>query len=85
MFEIHDSRLASLDGDLVELVEDRGTKEPSAKKANQLMEATKRHGLLIGKGGLYGNVLRIAPSMLIEAHEIDEGARRFDLALAEVQ
>ncbi len=69
----------------IELVEDRATKEPAAKKASLLLEAAKRHGLLIGKGGLYGNVIRIAPSMLIEAHEIDEGARRLDLALAEVQ
>ena len=69
----------------IELVEDRATKEPAAGKANQLLEATKRHGLLIGKGGLYGNVMRIAPSMLVEAYEVDEAARRLDLALAEVQ
>jgi 4-aminobutyrate aminotransferase-like enzyme len=68
----------------IELVEDRDSKTPAAGKANQLMEATKRQGLLIGKGGLYGNVLRIAPSMLISASEIDEGARLLDAALAEI-
>ena len=69
----------------LELVEDRKTKEPSPKKTLQLMEAAKRHGLLIGKGGLYGNVIRIAPSMLATKAEIDDGARRLDQALAEVR
>ncbi|MDH3457128.1 MAG: aspartate aminotransferase family protein [Gemmatimonadota bacterium] len=68
----------------VELVEDRKTKEPAPKKALQLMEAAKQHGLLLGKGGLYGSVIRIAPSMLVSKSEIDEGARRLDLALAGV-
>jgi alanine-glyoxylate transaminase / (R)-3-amino-2-methylpropionate-pyruvate transaminase len=68
----------------IELVEDRGTKEPSPRKTNQLMEAAKRHGLLLGKGGLYGNVIRIAPSMLVSAIDIDEGAARMRRALAEV-
>ena len=68
----------------IELVEDRTGKAPAPGKANLLLEATKRHGLLIGKGGLYGNVMRIAPSMLISASDIAEGARRLDAALSEV-
>ena len=68
----------------LELVEDRKTKEPSPKKTLRLLEAAKRQGLLIGKGGLHGNVLRIAPSMLITESEIDEGARKLERALAEV-
>jgi alanine-glyoxylate transaminase / (R)-3-amino-2-methylpropionate-pyruvate transaminase len=68
----------------IEFVEDRGTKEPSPTKTNQFMEAAKRHGLLLGKGGLYGNVIRIAPSMLVSAAEIDEGAARMKRALSEV-
>jgi 4-aminobutyrate aminotransferase-like enzyme len=67
----------------VELVEDRKTKEPAPKRTTRLLEAAKKHGLLIGKGGLYGNVLRIAPSMLITAAEVDEAARLLDLAFAE--
>lgn len=69
----------------LELVEDRATKEPSKAKANQFLEAAKRHGLLIGKGGLYGNVIRIAPSMLVTEGEIDDGAARMRRALAEVK
>lgn len=41
--------------------------------------------LLLGKSGLYGNVIRLAPSMLIDKSEVDEGARRLDLALADVR
>ena len=47
--------------------------EPNAPAAAQLMEATRAAGLLIGKGGLYGNVIRIAPPMTVTADEIDEG------------
>jgi alanine-glyoxylate transaminase/(R)-3-amino-2-methylpropionate-pyruvate transaminase len=68
----------------IELVEDRKTKEPAPKKTLALMEAAKRHGLLIGKGGLYGNVIRIAPSMLITKAEVDDGCKRLENALAEV-
>ena len=47
--------------------------EPNAQAAGQLMEATRASGLLIGKGGLYGNVIRIAPPMTVTSDEIDEG------------
>jgi alanine-glyoxylate transaminase / (R)-3-amino-2-methylpropionate-pyruvate transaminase len=69
----------------MELVEDRKTKEPSPKKTLALMEAAKRQGLLIGKGGTYGNVIRIAPSMLVSKAEIDDGCRRLGKALQEVK
>ncbi len=69
----------------IELVEDRKTKEPSPKKTLALMEAAKKQGLLIGKGGLYGNVIRVAPSMLITKAEIEDGCKRLEKALAEVK
>lgn len=68
----------------LELVEDRATKEPSPRKTNALMEAAKRHGLLLGKGGLYGNTIRMAPPMLITEVELDEAIARLGRALAEV-
>ncbi len=49
----------------VELVTDRVTKEPAKAAAAQVMELTRDRGLIIGKGGLYGNVLRIKPPMCI--------------------
>ncbi len=46
---------------------------PNPSAAARVMEHTKRLGLLIGKGGLYGNVLRIAPPLVLSAEEADEG------------
>jgi 4-aminobutyrate aminotransferase len=60
----------------VELVEP-GTGDPgrpSPRAAATVMEETKAQGLLVGKGGLYGNVLRIAPPLSVTEDEIDEGA-----------
>lgn len=48
--------------------------EPDAAKASAFMEATKERGLLVGKGGLYGNVLRIAPPLSLTDEEAEEGA-----------
>jgi 4-aminobutyrate aminotransferase-like enzyme len=60
----------------IELVTDRSTKEPAAQVALRLMEETKARGLLIGKGGLYGNVLRIGPPLNITVEQIDEGIEK---------
>ena len=38
-----------------------------------MLEAAKRRGLLVGKGGLYGNALRIAPPLSLTAPEAAEG------------
>ncbi len=55
----------------IELVGPDG--EPAPEKASAAMEATREGGLLIGKGGLYGNALRIAPPLSITEDEADEG------------
>jgi len=51
-----------------------GTVDPSPERATALLEGCKDRGLLIGKGGLYGNVLRIVPPLTVTADEIDEAA-----------
>jgi 4-aminobutyrate aminotransferase len=66
----------------VELVEDRGSRKPAPQMAAAVMEAARERGLLIGKGGLYGNCIRITPPMNITRGDIDEFAARFDGALA---
>lgn len=48
-----------------------GTKEPDTQRAGRLLEECRERGLLIGKGGLYGNVLRIAPPLTVTEAEID--------------
>lgn len=54
----------------IELVADRQSKEPSPDATKQLFEATRELGLLIGKGGLYGNVIRISPPMVATEEDV---------------
>ena len=49
-----------------------GTIEPNGDAAGRIMEQARNAGLLVGKGGLYGNVIRIAPPMTVTEAEIDE-------------
>jgi len=67
----------------MELVKDPKTKEPDAAAAGRLMEATKKRGLLIGKGGTYGNVLRIAPPMVVNRTQVEQAVRLIGESLAE--
>jgi len=64
----------------VELVRDRATKEPAKQEAIGVLEATREMGLLIGKGGLDGNVLRIKPPMCITEADVDFALDVFDQA-----
>lgn len=69
----------------IELVKDRNSKEPAPQETNALMQASKNNGLLIGKGGLYGNVLRISPALNIGKADIDEAVRILDKSFSEMQ
>jgi 4-aminobutyrate aminotransferase len=59
-----------------------GGKTPDAAAAARVQEATRQGGLLVGKGGLYGNVLRIAPPLVLTEAEADEGLEVLAAALA---
>jgi 4-aminobutyrate aminotransferase-like enzyme len=69
----------------LELVKDRKTKEPAPEATAQVMERARDNGLLIGKGGLYGNVLRLSPALIISKADVDEGARLLDKSFSEVR
>lgn len=58
----------------IELVanETAGDRTPNTEATGTLFEACKERGLLVGKGGLHGNVLRIAPALNVTADEVDE-------------
>jgi 4-aminobutyrate aminotransferase len=47
--------------------------DPDPTRTAELLEACKRRGLLVGKGGLYGNVIRITPMLNVTESELDEG------------
>lgn len=58
----------------VELVEDEtaGDRTPAKALTNRVFEETKKRGLLIGKGGLEGNIFRIAPALTVTRPDIEE-------------
>jgi 4-aminobutyrate aminotransferase-like enzyme len=68
----------------IELVEDRKTKTPASAQTMQLLEATRENGLLVGKGGLYGNVMRVTPPMNIGRSDVDQFIRLLDKSLTAV-
>lgn len=66
----------------MELVKDRATKEPARDECAAVFERCKELGLLIGKGGLWGNTLRIKPPMCITEPDADFMLEVIDQALA---
>ncbi len=56
----------------VEMV-DPASGAPSSPLAGRVLEATRERGLLVGKGGVHGNVLRMAPPMTLSQEEAVEG------------
>ena len=55
----------------IELVKDRATKEPAKAECAQVLELCRELGLLLGKGGLHGSVIRFAPPMSITPADAD--------------
>jgi 4-aminobutyrate aminotransferase len=66
----------------IELVEDRKSKAPATAATALAMEATRENRLLIGKGGMYGNVLRLSPPMNIGRADVDQFLGLLDRTLA---
>jgi len=69
----------------IELVEDRESRRPAPEATAALMEAARESRLLIGKGGLYGNVIRISPPLNIAKSDVDEFALRLEASFARVE
>jgi 4-aminobutyrate aminotransferase-like enzyme len=64
--------------------EAKGDRTPNPQATARLFEETKKRGLLIGKGGLYGNVLRISPPLTVAAAEVDEALAKMDESLGAI-
>jgi 4-aminobutyrate aminotransferase-like enzyme len=71
----------------IELVVDEadGDRTPDAAATVRFFEETKRRGLLIGKGGLAGNVVRISPPLVVSEGEVDDALRIMGDALAAME
>ena len=63
----------------------KAKKEPAPDFVAEIFESTKEQGLLIGKGGLYGNVIRITPPLTIEKGEIDQAIQVMDRAFGKIE
>jgi 4-aminobutyrate aminotransferase-like enzyme len=70
----------------LEIVRDEkaGDRSPDVDATLRLFEETKRRGLLVGRGGLFGNVLRIAPALIVTRQQIEDALAILDLAFAEL-
>jgi len=68
----------------VELVKDRTTKEPAKEETLHVFETAKDLGLLIGKGGFHGNVLRIKPPMCFTKADADFLLEVLDVCLTKI-
>lgn len=54
----------------------KNDRTPNAEAATVLMEETKKRGLLIGRGGLHGNILRISPAMNISKSDVENALEK---------
>ena len=68
----------------IELVLDQ-QKTPAAQEAIQVRATCREHGLLIGLGGVYGNVLRLQPPLVLTAAEADKACDIIEKAIAQVR
>ena len=68
----------------MEFVKDRVSKEPDAAMTNKFMEECRNRGLLVGKGGLNGNVVRTSPPLNISKADVDEAIKIMDQALTAI-
>lgn len=68
----------------IELVKDRKSKEPDSASVLKVFEETRKRGVLIGKGGLYGNVIRLGPPLIAGKDHVDELAEALDAAFSTI-
>ncbi|NDJ60823.1 MAG: aspartate aminotransferase family protein [Chloroflexi bacterium] len=61
------------------------TNDPDAARTNAFLNAAKSRGLLLGKGGLYGNVVRISPHLNTTAEDINAACEIIAAALGDVR
>ena len=68
----------------IELVRDRQTRAPDKASAQALAKYCYQHGVVVLGAGTYGNVIRLAPPLILEDDELDEGLAVLEAGLAEI-
>jgi len=68
----------------LELVQDHESKTPATSETARLMEAARENRILIGKGGLYGNVIRVSPPLNVSRSDVSDFLRALDASFARV-
>jgi 4-aminobutyrate aminotransferase-like enzyme len=68
----------------IELVRDEaaGDRTPGVEATSRALDETRRRGLLIGRGGLYGSVLRIAPPLNVSRRDVDDALKILEASFA---
>ncbi len=67
----------------IEMVGDAESKRPNVEATARVMEGCRERGLLVGKGGLYGNVIRMAPPLVITEDETARAIETIEAAVLE--
>ena len=68
----------------IELVKDRQSKEPAKEECAQILETCREMGLLLGKGGLWGQTIRFSPPMCVNEQDADFLLEVLDRALSDL-
>ena len=66
----------------IEIVQSKESKEPSPDLTLKIIRMAATYGLMLGRVGLYGNVIRIAPPLIITEAECDLGIEILDKAMS---
>jgi 4-aminobutyrate aminotransferase-like enzyme len=59
-------------------------KKPDVESTKRVMELTRKNGLLVGKGGTYGNVLRVAPPLNVNEEQVDQALKSLDQSFGQL-
>ncbi len=69
----------------IELVKDRGTKEPSPEHTAFVFERTREHGLILSKSGTFKNVLRMVPPLCLQMDDVQSVLDALDRSFADLE
>ena len=69
----------------LEIIEEQESKKPSSELTQKIIFRCGEYGMLLGRVGFYGNVIRIAPPLVITEEEAEIGVEIMDKALTEIE